>query len=82
MVYKKWLMQQNIHTSNFVELAWFIQMQIMKLLLKGWDNEKVKVYELDCKSEIYKTVEIKGELVEVEQKGNILYLKGNKWINQ
>ena len=42
------------------------------------DNEKVKVYELDCKSEIYKTVEIKGELIEVEQKGNILYLKGNK----
>ena len=42
------------------------------------DNEKVKVYDLDCKSEIYKTVEIEGELVEVEQKGNILYLKGEK----
>ena len=42
------------------------------------ENEKVKVYELDCKSEIYKTVEIKGELVEVEQKGNILYSKGDK----
>ena len=35
----------------------------------------MKVYELDCKSEIYKTVEIKGELVEVEQIGNNLYLK-------
>lgn len=42
------------------------------------DNEKVKVYELDCKSKIYKTVELKGELVEVEQKGNNLYLKNNK----
>ena len=42
------------------------------------DNEKVKVYDLDCKSEIYKTVEIEGELVEVEQKGNFLYLKGEK----
>lgn len=42
------------------------------------DNEKVKVYDLDCKSEIYKTVEIKGELVEVEEIGNILYLKDNK----
>ena len=42
------------------------------------DNEKVKVYEIDCKSEIYKTVEFKGELVEVEQKGEILYLKDNK----
>ena len=42
------------------------------------DNEKVKVYELDCKSEIYKAVEIEGELVEVEQKGEILYLKDNK----
>ena len=42
------------------------------------DNEKVKVYELDCKSEIYKAVELNGGLVEVEQKGNILYLKDNK----
>lgn len=42
------------------------------------DNEKMKVYDLDCKSEIYKTVEIEGELVEVEQIGNILYLKGDK----
>ena len=41
------------------------------------DNEKVKVYELDCKSKIYKAVEIKGELVEVEQKGNIIYIKGD-----
>ena len=42
------------------------------------DNEKMKVYVIDCKSEIYKTVEIKGELIEVEQIGNILYLKGDK----
>ena len=42
------------------------------------DNEKVKVYELDCKSEIYKAVEIKGELLEVEQKGNNLFLKGDR----
>ena len=42
------------------------------------DNEKVKVYELDCKSEIYKAIEIKGELLEVEQEGNILYLKGDR----
>ena len=42
------------------------------------ENEKVKVYELDCKSEIYKTVEIKGKLVEVIQEGNIVYIKGDK----
>ena len=42
------------------------------------DNEKVKVYEIDCKSEIYKAVEFDGGLMEVEQKGNFLYLKGEK----
>ena len=41
------------------------------------DNEKVKIYELDCKSKIYKAIEFRGELVEVEQKGNIIYIKEN-----
>ena len=41
------------------------------------DNEKVKVYELDCKSKIYKTVDVGGDLVEVEQEGNIIYIKGD-----
>lgn len=42
------------------------------------DNEKVKVYDLDCKSEIYKAVEFDGGLIEVEQIGDNLYLKGEK----
>lgn len=51
---------------------------IIAISLGYLDNEKVKVYEIDCKSEIYKAVEFDGGLVEVEQVGNNLYLKDNK----
>ncbi len=39
------------------------------------NNEKVKVYDLDCKSNIYKVIEIENKIIEVEQLGNNLYIK-------
>lgn len=39
------------------------------------DEEKVTVYELQCKNEIYKAVNIDNDLLEVEQIGNKLVLK-------
>lgn len=39
------------------------------------NNEKVIVYDIDCKSNIYKVIEIENKIIEVEQLGNNLYIK-------
>lgn len=39
------------------------------------NNEKIRVYDIDCKSNIYKVIEIENKIIEVEQLGNNLYIK-------
>lgn len=39
------------------------------------NNEKTRVYDIDCKSNIYKVIEIENKIIEVEQIGNNLYIK-------
>ena len=41
------------------------------------DGIEQRVLTLDCNSIEYKAIEFRGELVEVEQKGNIIYIKEN-----
>ena len=42
------------------------------------DGIEQRVLTLDCNSIEYKAIEFRGELVEVEQKGNNLFLKGDR----
>lgn len=39
------------------------------------NNKKIRVYDIDCKSNIHKVIEIENKIIEVEQLGNNLYIK-------
>ena len=62
--------QHNIYGVNMIELCMVVAISIGYL-----NNEKIRVYDIDCKSNIYKVIEIENKIIEVEQLGNNLYIK-------